>query len=165
MTSFRTRHRVVHSASQMFDLVADVESYPEFVPLCVGLQVRTREAIPAGERLVADMAVAYGPFRETFTSRVQLDKRSPAIRVEYIDGPFRYLRNDWRFLPLPGGNCEVDFAIDYELKSLPLQMLVGTLFDKAFRKLSTAFEARADQIYGRTGSLPATTTSGLVAGR
>ena len=148
MPQFTTARRVRHSAGDMFDLVADVERYPEFVPLCRALKVRRRIPEPEGvEILVAEMTVAYRFVRETFTSRVTLDRPNLKILVEYVDGPFRHLENRWTFRPAPEG-CEVDFYITYEFKSFALGLLMGTMFDRAFRKFAEAFEARADEVYG-----------------
>ena len=149
MPQFQTVRRVSHPASAMFDLVADVEAYPQFVPLCESLHVRRREQHEGAEILVADMAVGYQFIRETFTSRVTLRPDEPLILVEYLDGPFRHLENRWRFHAASEGASDIDFFIDYEFRSLPLQMLMGTVFDKAFRKFSDAFVARADTVYGR----------------
>jgi coenzyme Q-binding protein COQ10 len=148
MPSFRTTRRVKHTAGEMFDLVADVERYPEFVPLCQSLRVRRATEAGEGSRIVvADMTVAFGPVKETFTSQVTLDRPGLAILVEYIDGPFKQLENRWRFRP-DGAHCNVDFYISYEFRSRTLGMLMGSVFDKAFRKLSESFEQRADIVYG-----------------
>jgi coenzyme Q-binding protein COQ10 len=150
MPQFSSKRRVRHSAAQMFDLVADVENYPQFVPLCSALQVRRRSAKGEGvEVLVADMTVAYKIVRETFTSRVTLDRPKLAILVEYLDGPFKRLDNRWSFRPRDETACEVEFFIDYEFKSRMLALLMGAMFDTAFRKFAVAFEKRADEIYGR----------------
>jgi coenzyme Q-binding protein COQ10 len=150
MPTFSSKRRVRHSPRDMFELVADVEKYPLFLPLCEELRVRRRT--PAGEdgveALVADMTVGYKAIRETFTSRVTLDRPRQRILVEYVDGPFRYLENRWTFRPAEDG-CEVEFFITYEFRSFALGMLMGTMFDRAFRKFSEAFERRADAIYGR----------------
>ncbi|MDQ0509203.1 coenzyme Q-binding protein COQ10 [Angulomicrobium amanitiforme] len=136
----------------MFALVADVERYPEFVPLCESLHVRRRVASGEGvDILVADMSVAYKVFRESFTSRVSLDRPRLAITVEYLDGPFSRLENRWTFRPVEGGGCEVEFFISYEFRSRTLGLLMGAMFDAAFRRFSDAFEARADQVYGPQG--------------
>lgn len=149
MPSFQTVHKVDHSSEDMFALVADVEKYPEFVPLCEKLQVRGRKDLGEGrEMLVADMSVAYKLFRETFTSRVTLDPAAGRILVEYLDGPFRHLENVWTFKPLGESACEVGFDITYEFKSRTLSALMSAMFDRAFRKFSDAFEARADVVYG-----------------
>jgi len=148
MPSFRTVRPVPHSPSQMFDLVADVERYPEFVPLCESLRVRRRSQSGEGiEMLVADMSVGYKAIRESFTSRVTLDRARLRIDVEYVDGPFRYLENRWVFRSTSSGS-EIDFHINYEFRNFALGLLMGAMFDRAFRKFTTAFEERAREIYG-----------------
>ena len=148
MPEFSTTRRVRHSAAHMFDLVADVEHYPEFVPLCRSLRVRKRIPEPEGvEILVADMMVAYKFVRETFTSRVTLDRPNLQILVEYLQGPFSRLENRWAFHPTGEQTCEVEFFISYEFKSRTLGLLVLSVFDTAFRKYTTAFEQRADKVY------------------
>jgi coenzyme Q-binding protein COQ10 len=148
MPSFRTTRRVPHSADEMFDLVADVEKYPLFLPLCEGLRIRRREERDRRPVFVADMTVAYKIFRETFTSRVTLDRENRSILVEYLDGPFSHLENRWTFKPLETGS-EVQFFIDWELRSRTLSMLVGSVFERVFRRYAEAFEQRADAVYGR----------------
>ena len=156
MPSFTTQRRVAHSAVQMFDLVADVDSYPQFLPMCTGLTVKSRSIDAQGrDVLVADMQVGYKAIRERFASRVTLDRGSLEILVEYIDGPFSHLRNRWNFVDMPSTErpaSRVDFFIDYQFRSRLLGMLMGSMFDIAFRKFTTAFETRADQIYGRGNS-------------
>ncbi|WP_372423366.1 type II toxin-antitoxin system RatA family toxin [Salinarimonas chemoclinalis] len=148
MPSFRTTRRVRHSPEEMFALVADVEQYPKFVPLCEDLKVRRKVQSGEGvETLVADMTVGYKRIRESFTSRVTLDPARNRIDVEYVNGPFRYMENRWTFKPAGEGTCDVEFYINYEFKNFALGMLMGTMFDRAFRKFSEAFEARADAIY------------------
>ncbi len=133
----------------MFDLVADVERYPEFVPLCKALKVRERKTLPDGkEVIVADMTVSFKLVREAFTSRVTLDRAARIISVEYLQGPFSKLDNRWTFVPRGDEACEVGFFIAYEFKSRMLAMLMGAMFDTAFQKFASAFEARADQVYG-----------------
>ena len=146
MPQFQTRRRVAFTPEQMYALVADIEKYPEFLPLCEALTVRSRQGNGDGEVLVADMHVGYGAIHERFTTRVTLDPETPHVLAEYVDGPFRHLENRWKFLPAPGG-CEVDFFISYEFKNFMLQMLVGAMFDQAFRKFTDAFEDRARAIY------------------
>jgi coenzyme Q-binding protein COQ10 len=148
MPQFSTRHHVGHTAEQMFELVADIAHYPAFLPLCEDLEVRERTMVDGKPVIVADMTVGYKALRETFTSRVTLDRPNRTIRVAYIDGPFRYLDNVWSFAPAEAGSY-VDFAISYAFKSRLLEMLVGSLFDKAFRKFTQAFETRALEIYGQ----------------
>jgi coenzyme Q-binding protein COQ10 len=149
MPSFQTKQRVKHAAADMFALVADVEAYPRFVPLCEALSVRARDVRPDGIMvLVADMTVSYKVFRETFTSRVTLLAEQNTILVEYLDGPFRQMENRWTFEPVADRVCDVGFYIAYEFKSRTLGALMGAVFDRAFRKFASAFEARADQVYG-----------------
>jgi len=146
--SYRTTRRVKHSAARMFDLVADVERYPEFVPMCESLHVRKRSGEADGvEIIIADMTVAYKVIRETFSSRVTIDRQRLAILVEYLDGPFSHLENRWRFRPESERGSEVDFFIAYEFKSKMLGMVMGALFESAFRRFAEAFEKRADQVY------------------
>ena len=149
MPSFKTNHRVEHSAGDMFDLVADVERYPQFVPLCKALTVRGRREMDDGTTvLVADMTVAYKLFSESFTSRVTLNREAYEIVVEYLDGPFRHMENRWSFTSLGENVCEVGFFITYEFRSRTLGSVMGAMFERAFRKFSDAFEARADEVYG-----------------
>ncbi|MBR0661735.1 type II toxin-antitoxin system RatA family toxin [Neoroseomonas oryzicola] len=132
-----------YTPEQMFDLVADVRRYPEFLPWCVGARVLSRTE---GE-LVADLTIGFRMFRETFRSRVTLE-RPGHIHVTYENGPFRYLNNHWRFHPLPQG-CEVDFFVDFEFRSRILQMAIGVVFNEAVRLMVRAFERRAMALYGR----------------
>jgi len=133
----------------MFDLVADVEHYPEFVPLCRDLKVKVRTKGEGTEILVADMTVAYKLVRETFTSRVTLDQPKLQILVEYLSGPFSHLQNRWVFQPVDEKSCDVEFFIAYEFKSRVLAALMGAMFDTAFRRFADAFEKRADEVYGK----------------
>jgi coenzyme Q-binding protein COQ10 len=154
MPSFQTVRRVPYSPSQMFDLVADVEKYPLFLPLCEELELRSRQEEADRTVLVATMTAGYKAIRECFTTRVTLLGDHKKVLVEYLDGPFHHLENRWLFRSLQGG-CEVDFFIEYEFKSRMLGVLVGGLFDTAFRRFAEAFEARAAEVYGRTPtSLP-----------
>jgi len=148
MPQFDTVKRVSHPPDEMFALVADVERYPEFVPLCERLSVRSRKERDGRAVLVADMTVGYKAIRETFTSQVHLKPDEMAIDVSYLDGPFRYLSNRWRFEPA-GNGCDVHFHIDYEFKSRILGAMMGAMFDRAFRMFTNAFEKRADVVYGR----------------
>lgn len=148
MPQFSSIRRVNHTAADMFNLVADVERYPEFVPLCNALKVRQRSEMPDGvEILVADMTVAYNLVRESFTSRVTLDRPNLRILVEYLEGPFSHLENRWTFQPTGEAACEVQFYISYAFRSRMLGVLMGSMFDLAFRRFAVAFERRADAIY------------------
>jgi coenzyme Q-binding protein COQ10 len=150
MPQFSTKRRVQHSAADMFDLVADIERYPEFVPMCSAMRVRSRT--DKGESvtvLVAAMTVAYKMIHQTFTSRATLDKPNLKILVEYLDGPFSRMQNRWVFHATGEDACEVEFFIDYEFRSRTLAMMMGALFDTVFRRMAQAFEKRADVVYGR----------------
>jgi coenzyme Q-binding protein COQ10 len=156
MPRFSNTRRVQHGAQQMFDLVADVERYPEFVPLCHSLTVRQRTPKTDGtEVVVADMTVSFKLVKETFTSRVTLDRANLTILVEYLRGPFSNLENRWTFEPKGDTVCDVTFFISYEFKSRVLAMLMGSMFDAAFARFSVAFEKRADAIYGGPKPAPA----------
>jgi coenzyme Q-binding protein COQ10 len=150
MPRFSSKRRVAHRADEMFDLVADVERYPEFVPLCKALKVRQRKQNGDGtETIVADMTVSFKLVKETFTSEVTLDRAGRKIDVRYLRGPFSSLENRWTFDPRGEEACDVGFFIAYEFKSRILAMLMGTMFDAAFARFSTAFEKRADVVYGK----------------
>lgn len=149
MPQFETHRPVPHTPDQMFDLVSDVERYPEFLPLCEALVVKNRKERDGKELLIADMTVGYKAIRETFTTQVLLNRAERVIDVKYIDGPFRYLDNRWRFVEADGGGCTVDFFIDYEFKSRILGALMGAMFNRAFRMFTEAFEKRAGTIYSR----------------
>ncbi|OYU90658.1 MAG: ubiquinone-binding protein [Bradyrhizobiaceae bacterium PARB1] len=148
MPRFANKRRVRHAASQMFDLVADVERYPEFVPLCKVLKIRQRTQNEDGtEIIVADMTVSFKLVQESFTSKVTLDRANLKILVEYLRGPFSNLENRWTFEPKGEAECDVGFFINYEFKSRMLAMLMGTMFDAAFQRFAGAFEKRADEVY------------------
>lgn len=132
-----------YSEEQLFDMVADVRRYPEFLPWCVGARVLTR----TDKELTADLTIGFKMFRETFRSQVLLE-RPHHVHVRYLTGPFRYLNNHWRFRPVPGGT-EVDFFVDFEFKSRLLQAVIGTVFNEAVRLMVRAFERRAMALYRR----------------
>ena len=149
MPRFSTKRRVAHSAQDMFDLVADVGKYPEFVPMCADMRVRSRTDKGDGITvMVATMTVAYKMIRQSYTSRATLDGPNLKILVEYLDGPFRRMQNRWTFHPAGDAACEVEFFIDYEFRSRTLAMLMGAVFDTVFRRMAAAFEQRADEVYG-----------------
>ena len=148
MHVYEIKHPVAHSADDMFRLVAAVESYPKFLPLCEALKLKRRERRDGKEVLIATMVVGYKLIRESFTTEVILDAEARSIVVHYLDGPFSYLENRWSFRPLTSKACEIDFYIAYSFRSRLLERLMGGLFDKAVRRYTTAFEERADAIYG-----------------
>jgi coenzyme Q-binding protein COQ10 len=143
------KHRVAHSADDMFALVARVEDYPLFLPLCEEMRITRRETHDGTEVLIATMAVGYKFIRESLTTRVSLDRAKRTILVEYLDGPFAFLENRWRFDPLGPDECEIDFYIAYSFSSRLFERLVGGLFARAVEKYTEAFEDRADAVYGR----------------
>lgn len=147
MPQFSKVHPVPYSARQMFDLVADVEQYPQFLPLCESLAVRSRREREGREVLVAEMGVGYKAIKQRFTTQVVLDRERMVIDVKYLDGPFRRLDNRWRFEATGEGSCNVHFDIEYEFASRSLGLLMGSMFDYAFRRFTTAFEERARTIY------------------
>ena len=136
---------------QLYELVAGVEHYPEFLPWCRAARVTSRE----GDVFHADLVIAFKVFRERFSSKVTLHPRSK-VDVEYINGPFRYLKNHWQFSPHPDG-CLIDFYVDFEFKSRILQNLIGLLFNEAVRRMVAAFEARARALYAPVGTTVAGT--------
>ncbi len=156
MPTFETTRRVPFSARQMFDIVADIERYPEFLPLCEGLVVISRQRTGTDTVLDARMTVGYRAIRETFTSRVTLRPERSEIVVSYLDGPFSHLDNRWRFRDA-GRGSQIDFFIDYAFSSRMLALLMGAVFDKAVRKYTQAFEARAHALYDTPRGATATT--------
>jgi coenzyme Q-binding protein COQ10 len=152
MPRFETKHRVAFTAEQMYALVADVERYPEFLPMCTGLKVASRSpASDGGEELTARMSVGYKQIAESFVTRVTLHPAERRSEVRYLDGPFKYLENRWQFED-DGAGAIVHFYISYEFKSPVLGLLMGALFDKAFRKFTDAFDDRARAVYGKAAS-------------
>jgi coenzyme Q-binding protein COQ10 len=149
MPVFQAKQRVHHSADEMFDLVADVERYSAFVPLCERHVIRSRQTCAQAEILMTDMTVAYRFFRETFRSRVTLDRANGRIVVASVDGPLRELETRWTFQARDDGSCDVGFHLSYELASRTLALLMGAVFDAAFSRFAAAFQRRADIVYGR----------------
>jgi coenzyme Q-binding protein COQ10 len=142
MTTHAEQRLVRHSPEQLFDLVADVRRYPEFLPWC--LAARTRKQTDT--ELVADLIIGFQVFKEQFTSHVQMDSDALIIKVEYTEGPFKYLTNSWKFLKHPEG-CTIDFYVDFEFKSRLLQTVIESLFTEAVKRMVSAFETRADTLY------------------
>ena len=147
MPGIRETRTLPYSAEQMFDLVADVARYPEFLPWVIATRVKSDD----GSEMVADMLVGFKALREKFTSRV-LKNRPHRLEVIYIDGPMRDLDNVWHFRELPDGGCEIDFCVDFAFKNKMFEVLAGQYFDRAFRKMVAAFETRADSLYGNSNS-------------
>lgn len=148
MPTHSEKRRMPYSAQEMYDLIADVPAYPEFLPWCSGARVRSRRQDGAVEIVDADLVISFKVFRERFGSRVTLNPGAMQIDVEYLDGPFRYLNNHWKFVPLSDSACEVDFFVDFEFKSRTLQAIIGVVFNEAMRRIVRAFEERAAVLYG-----------------
>ena len=148
MHVYETTHKVAHSADEMFALVAKVEDYPKFLPLCEALKVTHREQRGGKEVLIATMTVGYGMIHESFTTGVHLDPAAGTILVEYLDGPFSFLENRWHFKPQGERAGEIDFYIAYAFRSRLFERLVGGLFGRAVERYTRAFEERADAVYG-----------------
>lgn len=137
-----------HSAEQMYSLIADIEKYEEFLPWVSAARITNRQSLETKEVVDADLVVSFKVFREKFGSRVTLDPTTYKIDVAYLDGPFKYLNNHWRFTPVDDGSCEVDFFVDFEFRSFILQKMIGVVFSEAMERIVRAFEARANTLYG-----------------
>ncbi|MEC7208006.1 MAG: type II toxin-antitoxin system RatA family toxin [Pseudomonadota bacterium] len=142
MTTHAEQRVIRHSPEQLFDLVADVRRYPEFLPWCLAARIRKQTE----DHLVADLIIGFQMFKEQFTSHVSMDRDNLIIEVEYAEGPFKYLKNRWKFIEHPDG-CVIDFYVDFEFRSRLLQTVIESLFTEAVKRMVRAFEARADQLY------------------
>jgi coenzyme Q-binding protein COQ10 len=152
MPTHAETRRMPYSADQMFDLIADIRSYPEFLPWCSAARIRSRTTASDGSEVIeADLVISFKVYRERFGSRVTLSPDRRHIRVEYLDGPFRYLDNRWTFSPAGERACDVDFYVDFEFRSRTLQKIVGAVFYHAMQQIVRAFERRAEVLYGRQG--------------
>lgn len=149
MPSHNEQRVLPYTPQQLYDLVADIESYPSFLPWCLAARIRKRE----GNVLVADLVIGFKMIRERYTSRVTLTP-GQRIDVAYVDGPMKRLTNCWRFQPHPAG-CQIDFHVDFEFRSRVLQTLIGAVFHEAFRRMVGAFETRARALYGDRASVDA----------
>ncbi len=143
MPTHAEKRKLPYTPEQLFDLVAAVDKYPEFLPWCIASRITKRE----GDTFYADLVIGYKMVREQFGSKVTA-LRPDHIHVEYLSGPMKYLSNHWRFLPEDDGGCLIDFYVDFEFKNKFFQNLIGVFFDKAVRKMVEAFEKRAEDIYG-----------------
>lgn len=144
MPTHAEKRRLPYTPAQMFDLVADVEKYPEFLPWCLSCKITKRE----GNVIYADLVIGYKMVRETFGSRVTLDKPN-GIQVEYLTGPMKYLSNRWKFLKEKDGSCTIDFYVDFEFKNFVMRRLMDVFFNEAVRRMVRAFEGRAKDLYGK----------------
>jgi coenzyme Q-binding protein COQ10 len=143
--------RLPWTAQQMYDLVADIGAYPEFLPWNAAARIRSRRPIPGGEVIEADLVISFKVFRERFGSRVTLWPDRRRIDTEYLDGPFRHLRSHWAFRDLDGGGSEVEFFVDFEFRNALLQGIIGVVFNEAMQRIVRAFERRAAVLYGAGG--------------
>ncbi len=140
--------RLPWTADQMYALVADIESYPQFLPWCAAARIRRRLPVEGGERVEADLVIAFKVFRETFGSRVILRPETRRIETDYLDGPFHHLHSTWDFRPLPEGGCEVEFDVDFEFRNAILRGIIGLVFNEAMQRIVRAFERRAEDLHG-----------------
>ncbi|MGF1447479.1 MAG: type II toxin-antitoxin system RatA family toxin [Pikeienuella sp.] len=160
MPTHAERRQMPYSAEQMFDLIARVEKYPEFLPWCSAARIRSRTERGDGSVVIdADLVVSFKVYRERFTSRVVLDRANNEIDVAYLDGPFRHLDNHWRFEPIDAERCDVDFYVDFEFRSRALQVLIGAVFNQAMQRIVRAFEKRAEELYARDPNAAAAVTT------
>ncbi|MEM6681184.1 MAG: type II toxin-antitoxin system RatA family toxin [Pseudomonadota bacterium] len=149
MPRHRQRKTLPYTPTQMFDLVCDIESYPQFLPWCVGARITSRD----DDVFTADLVIGFKMFRERFRSKV-VTKKPGQIQVDYIRGPLKYLHNEWKFCPNEQGGTTVDFSVDFEFKNRVFEKVVGSLFSEAVRRMVGAFETRADELYGQMEKKP-----------
>ena len=147
MPTHAEKRTMPYSAKQMYDLVADIGAYDQFLPWISAVRIRSQEDMPDGQIVEADLVVSFKVFRERFGSRVTLQPDLRHIEVEYLEGPFKYLKNHWKFVDQEDG-CEIDFFVDFEFKSRALQAVIGLVFNEAMQRIVRAFEERARTLYG-----------------
>lgn len=148
MPTHAEKRHMPYTADQMYKLVADIGSYPQFLPWCSAARERSRTPDGPREVIEADLVISFKVFRERFGSRVTLHPDESRIDVEYLDGPFKFLINHWKFTPAADGGCDVDFFVDFEFKSAILQKIIGVVFTQAMQRIVAAFESRAKTLYG-----------------
>jgi len=159
MPTHSERRYLPYTTIQLFDIVAGVDRYPEFLPWCSAARITERQE----DVFFADLVISFKVWREKFTSKVTLDRAERAIHVAYVNGPFKYMNNHWKFLDGPEGGCIIDFHVDFEFKSRVLQQLIGLLFDEAVRRMVGAFENRARKLHGDRGPSRPVNEAGEVA--
>lgn len=148
MPTHHETKRLPYSAQQMYDLVADVARYPEFLPWNAAARIRSRRPVEGGEVMEADLVISFKVFREKFGSRVTLLPGDRRILTEYLDGPFKYMKSTWAFRDLDEQGCEVEFFVDFEFRNAILQGIIGLVFNDAMQRIVRAFERRAAELYG-----------------
>lgn len=146
MPTHRETKPLPYTAQQMYDLIADVASYPQFLPWCAAARVRSKTPIDGGDELLADLVISFKVFRERFGSKVQLFPAQMKIDTQYLDGPFKYMNSNWEFVETDTG-CDVTFFVDFEFKNAILQRLIGIVFNEAMHRIVRAFEDRAKTLY------------------
>lgn len=150
MPTHQETRALPYTAQEMYDLVADVGSYPKFLPWTAAARIRKRTPQPDGSEVMeADLVISFKVFRERFGSRVVLWPEKMKIDTEYLDGPFRYMKSNWAFRDTEDGGCEVDFFVDFEFKNALLQKVIGVVFNEAVQRMVRAFESRAEALYGK----------------
>ncbi len=150
MPTHSEKRQMPYSASEMYNLVADMERYPEFLPWNSAVRIRSRQPLADGREVqMVEMVISFKLFREKFGNRVVLDPVHHRTDSEYTDGPFRHFKSWWQFNDREGGGCDVDFHVDFEFRNLVLQKVIGVVFDEAMRRIVRAFETRAEALYGR----------------
>ncbi|MDR0809614.1 MAG: type II toxin-antitoxin system RatA family toxin [Gemmobacter sp.] len=147
MPTHHEKRILPYKAQQMYDLVADVGSYPKFLPWTAAARIRSRRPVEGGEVMEADLVISFKLFRERFGSRVTLWPDQMKIDTEYLDGPFKYLKSGWQFHDMEAG-CEVAFFVDFEFRNALLQGIIGVVFNEAMHRIVRAFEGRAAELYG-----------------
>jgi len=148
MPTHNETRRLPYSAQQMYDLVADVAQYPQFLPWCSAARIRSVTPRDYGSEVMeADLVISFKVFRERFGSRVTLWPAQKSIDTEYLDGPFRYMKSNWAFADAEGGGCDVTFYVDFEFRNAVLQGIIGVVFNEAMQRIVRAFERRAAQLY------------------
>lgn len=153
MPTHSEKRELPYTARQMYDLVADVARYPEFLPWTAAARIRSRSHRPDGSEVMeADLVISFKVFRERFGSRVTLWPAEMRVDTQYLDGPFKFLVSGWSFRDLPGSGCEVDFHVDFEFRNAILQKVIGVVFDEAMHRVVRAFETRARALYGAGGA-------------
>ncbi|SER43943.1 coenzyme Q-binding protein COQ10 [Tranquillimonas rosea] len=148
MTTHAETRKLPYTADQMYALVADVESYPQFLPWCAAARIRQTRPIDGGKLMEADLVISFRVFREKFGSKVTLWETEKKIDTEYVDGPFKHMVSNWTFRDLDEGGCEVHFHVDFEFKNRLLQSAAGMFFYDAMQRIVRAFERRAAELYG-----------------
>ena len=141
--------KLPYSADQMYDLVADISAYPQFLPWCSAARIRSRSIQGECKTVEADLVISFKVFRESFASRVELWNMAKKIDTQYLEGPFKHMKSSWEFVDTPTG-CDVCFFVDFEFKNAILRSIIGVVFNEAMQRIVRAFESRAEMLYGKS---------------